>query len=272
MILPSPGPSFRWQDTVAGAALVCGPLERFATHFFTTGGWKLGSRNADVSEAASWAEVAAESKAPLGVTRLRQVHGRGVVIATDAGGPLPAGDILISGDSGRALAVQAADCVPLLIVDPIKGVVAAAHAGWRGMLAGVAGAVVSGLETEFGCHADDLLVAAGPSIGACCYEVGADVRGACIAAGWTEEALAACFFDQPQPTPANPSMPMPPHRSDHWFFDGWACTRRQLEESGIAADRIHFAELCTASHPEVLPSYRRDGARAGRIAGVIRSA
>jgi copper oxidase (laccase) domain-containing protein len=140
------------------------------------------------------------------------------------------------------------------------------------MVAGVPQATVSALETEYGCRADDLLVAAGPSIGACCYEVGADVRGAFIAAGWSEEAVAVCFLGEPRPTPANPSMPLQPPRPDHWFFDGWACARRQLEQSGIPADQIHFAGLCTASHPEMLPSYRRAGARAGRIAGVIRLA
>lgn len=272
MILPSPGPSFRWQDTAAGAALVCGPLERFAVHLFTTQSWKLGSRRPDVSEDASWAQVAAEIKAASGVTRLRQVHGRGVVMATDGDGTIPAGDILITGDRERAIAVQAADCVPLLFVDPSKGVVAAAHAGWRGLVAGVPQATVSALETEFGCRADDLLVAAGPSIGACCYEVGVDVRGAFIAAGWSEKEATSLFLDKPRPTPANPSMPLQSFRPDHWFFDGWACARRQLEAAGIPADRIHFAELCTASHAEVLPSYRRAGARAGRIAGVIRLA
>ena len=61
-------------------------------------------------------------------------------------------------------------------------------------------------------------------------------------------------------------------RAEHWFFDAWTATRDQLESAGVPADQIYAAELCTASHPEVLCSYRRDGASAGRTAAAIRSA
>lgn len=121
MIPPSPAASFRWQQTAAGAALVCRPLERYARHFFTTLSWKLGSPPASVAEEARWAQVAAEVRPSSGVVRLRQVHGRGVVLATYDHGATEQGDILITGEERTAIAVQAADCVPLLFVDPEDG-------------------------------------------------------------------------------------------------------------------------------------------------------
>jgi YfiH family protein len=192
-----------------------------------------------------------------------------VVIAERADQPVAEGDIVITGERKVAIAVQAADCVPLLFADPTKKVVAAAHAGWRGMAAGVPRVTVEAMSNTFGCRPADLIVAAGPSIGACCYEVGPDVRQAFIAAGWHEADVDAWLYRGPAPAVENPSMPLPALRADGWFFDGWACIARQLEEAGIAVDRRHLARVCTASHAGVLPSYRRDGRGAGRIAGVI---
>ena len=148
--------------------------------------------------------------------------------------------------------------------------VAAAHAGWRGLAAHVPRTVVDALRHEFGSRPEDLVVAIGPSIGACCYEVGADVRDAFRRGGF-EPAMASWFFDTPQPTPANPSMPSLPasRRADHWFFDGWAAATNQLIQVGVAASQIHVARLCSASHP-TLCSFRRDADGTGRMAAVIR--
>lgn len=269
MILPTPAPSFRWQQTPPGAALICEPLEQVAPHAFSTRWWKLGSRRPDVTEDASWAEVGTMMETTR-VVRLRQVHGKEAVIATPDEQGTAAGDILLSREAGLALAVQAADCVPLLFADLVTGTIAAAHAGWRGMVAGVPQVTVAALQREFGCRPDDLLVAAGPSIGACCYEVGAEVREAFVAAGWGDEEIDSWFLSTPASWPGNPSMPLPPPRPDHWFFDGWACVRRQLAVAGVRGEQIFGAGLCTASHPDCFPSYRRDGARAGRIVGVIK--
>jgi YfiH family protein len=270
MILPTPAPSFQWQQTAAGAALICQPLASIAFHAFSTRSWKLGSRSAGNTEEASWAEVAAVMDTRR-VTRLRQVHGRNVVIATPDDGGLPAGDILLSREPGLTLAVQAADCVPLLFADPVSGAIAAAHAGWRGMAAGVPQATVAALGLEFGCRPEDLVVAAGPSIGACCYEVAADVRQAFITAGWVDEDIDGWFSSAPVSSSGNPSMPLAAPRAGHWYFDGWACVRRQLITAGVQADRVYPAGLCTASHPECFPSYRRDGTPAGRIVGAIKA-
>src|SRR6185369_4792699 len=87
-------------------------------------------------------------------------------------------DALITDDPGVALGVFVADCIPALIVDPRTGAVAAAHAGWRGTIAGVLPAAVRALVHELGARPDDLRVVLGPAIGSCCFEVGAEVVAA----------------------------------------------------------------------------------------------
>jgi YfiH family protein len=180
-------------------------------------------------------------------------------------------DIIVNADPSLAIAVQGADCVPLLIADPESGAVAAAHAGWRGMSRRVPSVAVAAMASMFGSRPASLRVALGPSVGACCYEVGPDVRGAFAAAGFDDRDLGRWFFDAPRPTPANPSMPSvaPGRRPGRWFFDGSASVRDQLLGAGVLAGHIWAAGLCTASHPGVFCSYRRDGPPAGRMAAVI---
>jgi len=133
-------------------------------------------------------------------------------------------------------------------------------------------AAVDSMVRLFGSRAEDLIAAIGPSVGACCYEVGPDVRQAFVSNGSTDAALAGWFTAQPAAVPGNPSMPGLPAEPQpgHSYFDGWACAREQLLESGLDHGRIHVTRLCTASHHDLLCSYRRDGAAAGRIAGAIR--
>jgi copper oxidase (laccase) domain-containing protein len=111
----------------------------------------------------------------------------------------------------------------------------------------------------------------GPSIGACCYEIGAEVRDAFTSAGYKEEQLGRWFSTTPLSLPENPSMAglAVTGRRGHWFFDGWATVRDQLVEAGVDPGSIHVARLCTASHPDWFCSYRRDK-QTGRLAGAIR--
>jgi polyphenol oxidase len=280
MRLPQPSAGFAWVELPPGPALVCEALEAVAPHFYTTRDWSLGSEPAEQREAA-WAVLArAAGVEPGELVRVNQVHGADVLIKRGraAGTDRPAAavaarsdaDVIISNDTSSLLAVQTADCIPLLIADRRTGAVAAAHAGWRGLASGVPRVAVESLTREFGSDPRDLIVAIGPSIGACCYEVGHDVRES-FARGGFERDLGRWFLDTPQPTRQNPSMPaLPPHRrANHWFFDGWTAAREQLIRAGVPGSQIHGANLCTASHAS-LCSYRRDGGTAGRMAAAIR--
>ena len=184
---PQPSGGFEWVQAAGGPALVCGALRPLADHLFTTRQWALGSQ--PVSRDQDWEPVAAS----LGVdaahlVRLHQVHGAAVEVRR--AGQRPAG---------------AADCVPLLMADAATGAIAAAHAGWRGLAAGVPAVTVAALAREFGSAPEQLVAAVGPSISAERYEVGADVRTQFEAGGFAPEQIARWF--------------LPGARPDHWLFD-----------------------------------------------------
>jgi len=262
--LPQPTDGFAWAQASAGPALISRSLEPLADHLFTTRVWPLGS--AAVAGDAEWRQVAAALGVDLAhLVRVRQVHGASVVAfrAGDSHRPEATeatsndADIIVSDDPSIALAIQAADCIPLLLADARTGAVAAAHAGWRGLAARVPSVAVDALAREFGSRPDDLIAAIGPSISSDRYEVGADVRGAFASAGFSAAQLGRWFLAGRRP--------------QHWQFDGWQSARDQLEAAGLPPANVHVAAFCTASHPEILCSYRRDGKGAGRIAGAIRT-
>ncbi len=271
--LPQPSGSFRWVQAEAGLALVCSALDSWP-HLITTREWQLGNPSSS-DAAAGWEEVArAMSVARADLIHLRQVHGSMVFVRRSGAAASEASeaDIIISSDPRAAIAVKAADCVPLLLADERSGVVAAAHAGWRGLSIRVPAVAVAALRREFDSRPADLTAVIGPSIGACCYEVGGDVLQRFQRTGATVDQVARWFHQVPQPSDLNPSLAnLPGPRADHWYFDAWRATADQLQGSGVAADRIHTAALCTASHPNLLCSYRRDGAPAGRLVAAIRA-
>ena len=281
--LPKPNDAFRWVqlpvDSAQGRpALVCEALSPFASHFFTTRAWRLGEASATEPGWLEVAETAGVGLRHLG--RLRQVHGADAILlrkstdpesggSRDAGEDMGEADILMTDDPTRAVAVKAADCLPILVVDRRTRVVAAAHAGWRGLASRVPIITVERLRMEFGSDERDLLVAIGPAIGACCYEVGEDVRARF--AGFEAADVERWFAANPSMWARNPSAPMlTSRRSGHWFFDGWRCVSDQLVSAGVPSAQIYVAELCTASHGAAFCSYRRDGVVAGRMVGVIR--
>ena len=171
-----------------------------------------------------------------------------------------------------SLAVQTADCVPLLIADRRTGAVAAAHAGWRGLAAGVPEVAVAALARAFGSRPADLVAAIGPSIGACCYEVGDEVRERVRDGGLRRAELAAGSAGAAS-IAGNPSMPdCRQRRADHWFFDGWTAARDQLDAAGVPAGsdlrRRSCAPPATRTRSVLVSARRHEPA--GRIAGVIR--
>lgn len=265
---PQPSEAFAWVQAAEGPALVCRPLLAIARHLFTSRVWPLGQSRG--SEQAAWEAVAREVRvAPGQLARLHQVHGTTVVLAADALTRHPAADIIITVGPDVAIAVQTADCVPILLADRQTGAVGAAHAGWRGLAASVPSVVVSAMVTEFGSRPGDLVAAVGPAIGACCYEVGIDVREAFQTA--FERKCDRWFFEHPVGTPANRPMPrvLESHRKDRWFLDTAAAAREQLKAAGLLDHQIFTSGLCTASHP-IFCSFRRDGSPAGRMAAAIR--
>jgi len=254
-----PNDAFEWVQAAGGPALVCVPLRPYADHLFTTRDWALGSPAGGAD--SDWQPVAVS----LGVdaahlVRLHQVHGATVVVRRAGQGrptqPQPHGDIVVSDDPSVVLAIQTADCVPLLIADRATGVVAAAHAGWRGLAAGVPGVAVVALAHEFGSAPANLIVAVGPSISAERYEVGEDVRAGFLASGWPAVGLERWFRAATRP--------------GHWLFDGWESVRDQLLSAGVPGASIYSAAFCTSANPELFCSYRRDAKRAGRMAAAIR--
>lgn len=254
---PPPGNGFEWVDDAAGPALRCVPLVAIAPHVFTTRPWLLGSANGSV--AAGWRQVAAAvGIAAERLARAHQVHGASVLVVRGAfqAEPLPDADVLITAERDAAVAVQTADCVPLLIADPQTRTVAAAHAGWRGLARRVPGVTVQALAQAFGAHPSNLIVAIGPAISRVRYEVGADVWNRFVDAGFSSGELSAWFESGRRP--------------DHWQFDGAASARDQVIAAGVPADRVFVSTLCTATERDWLCSYRRDGTAAGRTAAAIR--
>jgi len=230
----------------------CTALQAIAPHFYTAATLDLRDDPDEWQSVATFAGVDADH-----LRLLHQVHGRTVVTATGQPWLVPEADAVITDDSDVALVVRVADCAPILIADRRLGVVSAIHAGWRGTMLRIAPAAVAALAGTYGSRVEDLLVAIGPSIGACCAEMGEEVVEAFRAAGHDAPAVQRWF---------NRETGKRPH------LDLWRANREQLEDAGIASRSICMAGLCTRTHHDVFHSYRAAGQAAGRMAAVIRRA
>ena len=207
---------------------------------------------------------------------LRQIHSDVAHVFSAAPAEPPRGDVAISREPGLLLTVQTADCVPVLLADRKRNVVAAVHAGWRGTLARVAVKALGRMRLEFGTRPEDVTAALGPAIGRCCYEVGPEVAQAFAgqfapASDWFDgpfEQLA--LGEEPNPLPWLTMMPPghqpPPPRVN---LDLRAANRWQLEDAGVAGRNIAVSALCTACRTDLLFSYRREGAGTGRLMAAI---
>ncbi|OGD19683.1 MAG: hypothetical protein A2W03_06955 [Candidatus Aminicenantes bacterium RBG_16_63_16] len=182
---------------------------------------------------------------------LRQVHSDIVRFAVRVPRESPRGDALVTRTPGLLLVIKTADCLPVLLVDADRRVVAAVHCGWRGTLLGILERTVKGMSERYGCDLGRLVAAFGPCIGAGCYEVGEDVRGRFLRAGYPGRLF-------------RPSTGRPGKR----LFDLAGANRLQLRRAGLDWRNILAAGVCTHCDP-LLPSYRRDGKRAGRMLSFI---
>jgi polyphenol oxidase len=160
-------------------------------------------------------------------------------------------DGIVTNQPGVMLAVCIADCVPILLHDPVKGVAAALHAGWLGTAGNIAGKGVEAMVNMFDCNPKDIQAAIGPCISTCCYEVDAPVRDAFKKAGAAWDLIAQ---DQGE---------------GKWRLDLAAANRRLLTDAGLAQAQIESEELCVCCNQELFFSYRRDGGDTGRQVGFI---
>jgi polyphenol oxidase len=168
--------------------------------------------------------------------------------------------------------VQTADCVPILLVDPKKRVVAGIHAGWRGSLARIAEKTVGQMRMRSGSKPADILAALGPAIGGCCYEVGTELVAKFVsqfadAEEWFDELRTG---DEPNPLQWLNMMPpghQPPPKNVR--LDLRKASRAQLMAAGLADKNIFVSNLCTACHTDLFFSYRKEADRSGRLMSAI---
>jgi polyphenol oxidase len=198
------------------------------------------------------------------VSVVRQVHGAGVMLVTAATTPdalaAAAADAICTNLPGVAVGIFTADCVPVLVGDPVTGAVAAIHAGWRGVVAGVVPAALDVLADAFASRARDLRVALGPSIGPCCFEVGPEV-----VAAFDERLPAARTHGAIDDVAARTGRPgAKPH------IDLKRALLVQLESVGVQRAHIDAGAECTMCDPAGrFYSYRRDNTQTGQHLSLI---
>ncbi|UPG85067.1 peptidoglycan editing factor PgeF [Luteibacter aegosomatis] len=220
-------------STRQGPGVSEGPYARF----------NLGLRSGDDVDAvrANRAALVTALGLPGEALWLRQVHGTAVAEAVP-GAEEPEADAAVASGPGRVLAILTADCLPVLFVSSDGRTIGAAHAGWRGLAAGVLERTVE----RMAAHGVQAWL--GPAIGAVSYEVGEEVRAAFV----DGDAGAASAFTATRP--------------GHWLCDLYALARRRLAAAGVG--RVSGGGFDTFTD-ERLYSYRRDGAKSGRFASLI---
>ncbi len=206
-------------------------------------GLNLGMGSGDNLEDVAHNRASLAQWLPAEPLWLRQVHGTGVIDADSADGT-PEADAAVAHREGKVCAVLTADCLPILLCDKNGTVVAAAHAGWRGLRAGVIERTLRAMNRP----AEALLAYLGPAIGPEAYEVGMEVRAAFLAADPRSDAAFA------------------PGKPGKYYADLYTLARQRLARSGVV--RVFGGGYCTYTERERFYSYRRDG-DTGRMASLI---
>lgn len=185
----------------------------------------------------------------------RQTHSDSIAVVNSANfaDTIEDTDALITNEKGLFVCVQTADCVPVLLFDPVKMVVAAVHAGWKGTISKIAGKTVAKMVDSFGCNPTDIVAGIGPSIHMHAYEVGAEVV----------EAVEANFSN-------SPALLKPSMNAGHAYFDLWEANQTVLLEAGIREENIEVIGLCSFEHADLFYSARREGSDTGRMVSGIR--
>lgn len=206
----------------------------------------------------------------------RQVHGDTVFITDRRPDELPSADAVISTRPGLLVGVKTADCLPVLLVDPVHGVAAAIHAGWKGTVLRITRKTLRRMTEEFGSDPAELQAAIGPAIGPCCYEVDDRVlepfRGSVPDAEsfiirLDRRSIERGVSESRDFRPADSApRPLAPSRTpeESYRIDLAAANRRELIRLGVPQSNIVDLSHCTACYPELFFSYRRDGRKTGR--------
>jgi purine-nucleoside/S-methyl-5'-thioadenosine phosphorylase / adenosine deaminase len=198
----------------------------------------------------------------------RQVHGSGVHVvgeqdrgrgAFGVDDPIPDTDALVTATPGVVLAILTADCVPIVLHDPVAGVLACVHSGWRGTAARIAAAAVAAME-KLGSRPADIIAGIGPAIDPARYQVGPDVHAAFSGPAFG----AAAPFIRPDPA-ASADDP-------RWLLDLWTANRLVLTEAGLSEENVHVTDIPTGARPAGAPAFFSDRAErpCGRLALVAR--
>lgn len=175
-------------------------------------------------------------------------EGRGALTYDDA---LEDTDALVSAERGILLSTYHADCIPVSVLDPVTPAIGLAHAGWKGTALKIAGKAVAKMSSCFGTRPEDCLVAIGPGIGPCCYEVDQRVK----------EVFHRQF--------AGSSEFFRPVAGGHWHLDLWAANVRALKEAGVKEEHIFVSSMCTCCNTDTFFSHRKEGGRTGRMASLM---
>ncbi len=182
---------------------------------------------------------------------LDQIHSNLVHFIDEIPQKNPKGDAMITHLPFLFLIIRTADCLPVLIVDEQRKVIAAVHCGWRGTQKKVVQEVILDLKIHYGCSPSSLLVAMGPHIKTDCYEVGEDVRHS------YEQGIFSPEIFRPHP-----------YRDKKYFLDLKEANASQLLDAGAKKKNIYSLDICTHCESN-LPSYRRDAQKAGRMLSFI---
>lgn len=221
----------------------------------------LGLRRGDDPEAVEENYRRFQRAAGLdgGLVTLNQVHGDAIFSVTSASckktllSPAAGdGDGLMTDEPGVVLTVFSADCIPVLLCDPVKKAIAAVHSGWRGTSLGIAGKAVSAMAERFGSDPRDIAAAIGPGIGPCCFETHSDVPQAMER---SFGAAARPFFG--------------PDGCGKFHVDLKSIIRMTLVASGVSGERIDLSGACTACDERLFWSHRTMGNRRGSMAAAI---
>jgi hypothetical protein len=206
---------------------------------------------------------------------LRQIHSDLIHRVEHVPEQIPVGDGLITGTPELMLAVQAADCLPVIVVDRKRQAMGVFHAGWRGTVKRIVEKGVGEMRRHFGSDPRNLVAAIGPGIHQCCYEVGGEVRNKFE----SQFAYAAELFREVKESdPVREKYPLlfltarAPGHSElpvKLFLDLVEANRRQLIDAGVAGKNIEASALCTACRPDLLFSFRADKGVTGRMMAVV---